>query len=85
MSYYHIIYNIFKWRKLFRYFKCALYTSYFNKFHLLSIMEINSKLISGIVTEYGQYPNTDTLDISETINPTNKCLMNKIFIIIQIV
>ena len=25
-------------------------------------------------------PNTDTLGISETINPTNKCLMNKIFI-----
>ena len=34
------------------------------------------------VTKYGQCPNTDTLDISETINPTKKYLMNKIFIII---
>ena len=33
------------------------------------------------VTEYGQFPNTDTLGISETINPTTKCLINKIFII----
>ena len=30
-------------------------------------------------------PNTDTLCISETINPTKKCLMYKIFIIIKIV
>ena len=28
------------------------------------------------VTEYGQCPNTDTLGISETINPTKKGLMN---------
>ena len=33
------------------------------------------------VTEYGQCPNTDTLGISETINPTKKLSMNKIFII----
>ena len=39
----------------------------------------------GKVTEYGQCPNTDTLGISETINPTKKLLMNKIFIIIKIV
>ena len=25
-----------------------------------------------VVTEYGQCPNTDTLGISETINPTKK-------------
>ena len=34
------------------------------------------------VPEYGQCPNTDTLGISETINLTNECLMNTIFIII---
>ena len=34
--------------------------------------------------EYGQCP-SDTLRISETINPTKKCLVNKIFIIIKIV
>ena len=27
-------------------------------------------------------PNTDTIGISETINPTKECLMNNIFIII---
>ena len=26
----------------------------------------------GKVTEYGQYPNTDNLGFSETINPTQK-------------
>ena len=31
---------------------------------------------------FAKYPNTDTLGISETINPTKKYLMNKIFIII---
>ena len=36
----------------------------------------------GKVTKYGQCPNSDTLGISETINPTKKCLMNKILIII---
>ena len=36
----------------------------------------------GKVTEYGQCPNTDTLGISETINPTKKMLFIKIFIII---
>ena len=36
----------------------------------------------GKVTEYGQCPNTDTLGISETINPTKKCLIYKIFVII---
>ena len=39
----------------------------------------------GKLTEYGQYPNTDILGISETINLTNKIVMNKIFIIIYIV
>ena len=38
--------------------------------------------MQGKVTEYGQCPNTDTLGISETINPTKKFVMNKIFIII---
>ena len=37
------------------------------------------------VPEYGQFPNTDTLGISETINPTKKIVINKIFIIIKIV
>ena len=41
--------------------------------------------IYGKVTEYGQCPNTDTLGISETINPTKKMLMNKIILIIKIV
>ena len=41
--------------------------------------------VKGKVSEYGQCPNTDTLGISETINPTKTCLMNKIFIIIYIV
>ena len=31
---------------------------------------------------YGRCPNTETLGNSETINPTKKCVMNKIFIII---
>ena len=34
------------------------------------------------LTENGQCPNKDTIGISETINPTKKCLINKIFIII---
>ena len=34
----------------------------------------------GKVTEYGQCPNTDTIGISETINPTKKIVMNNIFI-----
>ena len=28
----------------------------------------------GKVTEYGQCPNTETLGISESINPTTKCI-----------
>ena len=31
---------------------------------------------------YVMLTDTDTLGISETINPTKKCVMNKIFIII---
>ena len=42
------------------------------------------KTMIGKVTEYGQCPNTDTLGTSEIINPTKKCLMNKIFIIIKL-
>ena len=34
----------------------------------------------GKITEYGQCQNTDTFGISETINPTKKMLVNKIFI-----
>ena len=30
----------------------------------------------GKVTTYGQFPSKDMLGISETINPTKKCLMN---------
>ena len=40
------------------------------------------KLPNRTIPEYGQCQNTDTLNISKTINPKKICLMNKIFIII---
>ena len=35
-------------------------------------------MIVGKVVEYGQCPNTDTLGISDTINPIKKCLINNL-------
>ena len=42
----------------------------------LFLVIIRGKYTS-VITEYRQCPNTDTLSISETINPTNECFMNK--------
>ena len=38
-------------------------------------IKLSECAVQGIhkVPEYGQCPNTDTLGISETINPTKKC------------
>ena len=72
--------NIYDYKFIFIYLTIVIflrkYTDVYGDVNLLFTKS------QGKVTEYGQCPNTDTLGISETINPTKNVVLNNIFIII---